>query len=177
MKQGVVGISPAQDAIIQISLTDKQSIEAAANEFFSQQGLTAGTQIRGAINGLPEISGDFAATTEQGVLHGQATFLLYEGIVYQLLGYTAEPNWPGYATVIVSSIKSFNILTDQKILSVQPLRINIVTLDQPMTFREFSTRHPSSISIDMLALINRAELNDQFDKGHKLKQVVGERIE
>ena len=177
MKQGVVGISPAQDAIIQIFLTDKQSIEEAANEFFSQQGITAGTQRKGAINGLPEISGEFAVTTEQGVLHGQATFLYHEGIVYQLLGYTAEPNWPGYATVIVSSIRSFNILTDQKILSVQPLRINIVTLDQPMTFKDFTTRYPSSISIDMLALINRAELDDRFDAGHKLKQIVGERIE
>jgi predicted Zn-dependent protease len=177
MKQGVVGISPNQDAIVQISLTDKQTIEAAANEFFSQQGLSTGTQRRGEINGLPEISGEFAATTDQGVLRGQATFLHYEGIVYQLLGYSPEPNWPGYATVIVNSVRSFNILTDQKILAVEPLRINIVTLDQPMTFKDFAERYPSSISTETLALINQAEMNDQFSKGHKLKRVVGEKIE
>ena len=94
MKQGVVGISPNQDAIVQITLTDKESIERAANEFFSQQGLSAGSQRRGEINGLPEISGEFAVATEQGVFRGQATFLRYEGIVYQLLGYSTEQNWP-----------------------------------------------------------------------------------
>jgi predicted Zn-dependent protease len=177
MKQGVVGISPNQDAIVQITLTDKRSIERAAKEFFSQQGLSAGTQRRGEINGLPEISGEFAVTTDQGVLRGQATFLHYEDIVYQLLGYSTEQSWPGYATVVVNSIRSFNILTDQKILAVQPLRINIVTLEQPMTFKDFTARYPSSISTETVALINRAELNDQLDAGQKLKQVVGEKFE
>ncbi|MCK4925246.1 MAG: hypothetical protein KAS61_09735, partial [Spirochaetes bacterium] len=177
MKQGVVGLSPNQDAVIQITLTDKQSIETAANEFFSQQGLSAGTQIAGEINGLPEISGEFAVTTEQGVLRGQAIFLHYEGFVYQLLGYSVEQSWPGYAAVVENSVRSFNILTDQRILSVQPLRINIVTLDQPMTFEDFISRYPSSISTETLSLINQAELNDQFDAGQKLKQVVGEKIE
>lgn len=177
MKQGVVGLSPNQDAVIQITLTDKQSIETAANEFFSQQGLSAGTQIAGEINGLPEISGEFAVTTEQGVLRGQAIFLHYEGFVYQLLGYSVEQSWPGYAAVVENSVRSFNILTDQRILSVQPMRINIVTLDQPMTFEDFISRYPSSISTETLSLINQAELNDQFDAGQKLKQVVGEKIE
>lgn len=177
MKQGVVGLSANQDASIQITLTDKQSIERAANEFFSQQGLSAGTQRAGEINGLPEISGEFAVTTEQGVFRGQATFLHYEGFVYQLLGYSVEQNWPEYAAVVENSVRSFNVLTDQRILSVQPLRINIVTLDQPMTFEDFISRYPSSISTETLTHINQAKLSDQFDAGQKLKQVVGEKID
>jgi predicted Zn-dependent protease len=177
MKQGVVGLSANQDASIQITLTDKQSIERAANEFFSQQGLSAGTQRAGEINGLPEISGEFAVTTEQGVFRGRATFLHYEGFVYQLLGYSVEQNWPGYAAVVENSVRSFNVLNDQRILSVQPLRINIVTLDQPMTFEDFISRYPSSISTETLLHINQAKLSDQFDAGQKLKQVVGEKIE
>jgi predicted Zn-dependent protease len=177
MKQGVVGISPEQDAIVQLSLTDKQSIEAAADAFFSQQGLSPGTRNRGEINGMPEITGEFTATIEQGVLRGQATFLLYDGIVYQLLGYSPEPNWPGYESLVVNSVRSFDVLTDQKILSVQPLRINIVTLEQAMTFEEFVDRYPSSVSNETLALINRAALRDRFEAGHMLKRVVGERID
>jgi predicted Zn-dependent protease len=177
MKRGVVGLSPNQDATIQIALTDEQSIETAANEFFSQQGLSAGTRRAGEINSLPEISGEFAVTTEGGVLRGQATFLHYEGFVYQLLGYSVEQNWPEYAAVVKKSVRSFNILTDQRILSVQPLRINIVTLDQPMTFEDFISEYPSPVSTETLLLINQVKLNEQFDVGHKLKQVVGEKIE
>jgi predicted Zn-dependent protease len=176
-KQGVVGISPNQDAIIQITLTDSPSIEVAANEFFSQQGLSAGLQRTGEINGLPEITGDFAVATDQGVFRGQATFLRHEGIVYQLLGYSVEQSWTGYEQVIVNSVRSFNRLVDQKILSVQPLRIKIVTLDKAMTFEDFTKRYPSSISIDTLTLINRTRLSDQLGAGQKLKQVVGERID
>jgi predicted Zn-dependent protease len=177
MKQGVVGISPEQDAIVQLSLTDKQSIEAAADEFFSQQGLSPGTRNRGEINGMPEITGAFTATIEQGVLRGQATFLLHDGIVYQLLGYSPEPKWPGYESLVVNSVRSFDVLTDQKILSVEPLRINIVTLEQAMTFEEFADRYPSPVSNETLALINRAALSDRFEAGHMLKDVVGERID
>jgi predicted Zn-dependent protease len=176
-KQGVVGISPDQDAIIQITLTDSPSIEAAANEFFSQQGLSAGSPRTGEINGLPEITGDFAVATDQGVFLGQATFLRHEGIVYQLLGYSVEQYWSGYRSIITDSVRSFHRLNDQKMLSVQPLRVRIVTLDEAMTFEDFTRRYPSAISIETLMLINRASLDEQLRAGRKLKQVVGERID
>ena len=177
MKQGVVGLSPNQDATIQITLADAPSIEAAANDFFGQEGLSAESQTAGEINGLPEISGDFAVQTQQGALRGQATFLSHKDVVYQLLGYGVEKNWQEHASVVENSIRSFNVLTDERMLSVQPMRINIVTLDQPMTFEEFVSRYPSSISTETLALINQATLNDTFEKGQRLKQVVGEKFQ
>jgi predicted Zn-dependent protease len=173
MKQGVVGVSPAQDAVIQITLTGRQSIDAAAREFFSQQGITAGPRQTGQINGLPEVSGEFSVNTEQGVLLGKVTFLSYENVVYQLLGYSVEQKWPSYAAVVDNSIRSFNRLNDPRILAVQPLRLKIVTLDEPMTFEEFTRRYPSSVSTDTLALINQVGLNDRLDGGTMLKQVVG----
>jgi predicted Zn-dependent protease len=176
MKQGVVGASPPQDAIIQITLTDKHSIEAAAREFFSQEGITAGTRQTGEINGLPEVSGEFTVNTEQGALRGKVTFIDYEDIVYQLLGYSTEQSWPSYATVVNSSIRSFDELTDPKILAVQPLRLEIVTLDEPMTFKEFKRRYPSSVSSETLGLINRVKPNDRLDEGTMLKRVVGEAL-
>ena len=177
MKQGVVGLSPNQDATIQITLADAQSIETAANEFFNQEGISAESQTAGEINGLPEISGDFAVQTQQGALRGQATFLRYQDLVYQLLGYGVEQNWQEHDSVVENSIRSFGVLYDERMLSVQPMRINIVTLDQPMTFEDFVSRYPSSISTETLALINQAKLNDTFEEGQKLKQVVGEKIQ
>ncbi len=134
-------------------------------------------QRTGEINGLPEITGDFVVITEQGAFRGQATFIRHESIVYQLLGYSVEQYWSGYESIIVNSVRSFNRLVDQKILSVQPLRIKVVTLEQAMTFEEFTKRYPSSISNETLTLINRARVDDQLGAGQKLKQVVGERID
>jgi predicted Zn-dependent protease len=177
MKQGVVGLSPNQDATIQISLADAPSVEAAADNFFNQEGLSVESQTTGEINGLPEISGDFAVQTQQGALRGQATFLQHQDQVYQLLGYGVEQSWQEHALSVEKSIRSFAVLTDERMLSVQPMRINIVTLDQPMTFEEFVSRYPSSISTESLALINQVNSGDTFEKGAKLKQVVGEKIQ
>ena len=177
LKQGVVGLSPNQDATIQITLAGASSIEAAANDFFNQEGISAASQTAGEINGLPEISGNFSVQTQQGALAGQATFLLHQDLVYQLLGYGVEQNWQGYAPMVENSIRSFNVLTDESKLSVQPMRIEIVTLDRAMTFEEFVSRYPSSISNETLALINRASLNDTFEEGRRLKRVVGEKIQ
>ena len=177
MKQGVVGLSPNQDATIQITLADASSIETAANDFFNQEGLSVELQTAGEINGLPEISGDFSIQTQQGAFRGQATFLQHQNQVYQLLGYGVEQNWQEHASAVENSIRSFAVLYDEKMLSMQPMRINIVVLDQAMTFEEFVSRYPSSISTDSLLLINRAKMGDTFDEGAKLKQVVGEKIQ
>jgi predicted Zn-dependent protease len=176
MKQGVVGISGAQDAIIQITLSDQPSIESAAQQFFSQQDIAAGDRRTGEINGLPALSGEFSVSTEQGVLRGRVTYVSYGSRVYQLLGYSTEQNWPAYVPVVDSSVRSFRELTDPAILAVQPLRLEIVTLDGPMTFEEFTRRYPSSVSAETLLLINRADLYDRFDEGTMLKRVVGESV-
>lgn len=174
MKQGVVGISGPQDAIIQITLSDQPSIEQAARQFFSQQGIAAGDRRAGEINGLPALSGEFSASTEQGVLRGKVTYVSYGSRVYQLLGYSTELNWPAYAPVVDGSVRSFRELTDPAILAVQPLRLEIVTLDEPMTFEEFTRRYPSSVSVETLSLINRSNLSERLDEGAMLKRVVGE---
>jgi predicted Zn-dependent protease len=176
MKQGVVGASPAQDAILQITLTGKPSVEAAAQEFFSQPGITAGPRRSGRIHGLPETSGEFSANTEQGLLLGMVTFLEYEDIVYQLLGYGIDRNWPSYAAAVDASIRSFDVLRDPDILAVQPLRLEMVTLDEPMTLEEFTRRYPSSVSVETLSLINRKQLNERLERGAMLKRVVGENL-
>jgi predicted Zn-dependent protease len=173
LKQGVVGVSPNNDAALQIVLSDKKSIEKAADEFFTQQGISLETERSGKINGLPEITGIFRVTTDRGVFKGQATFLSYGGIVYQILGYSPQSVWSSYEGTISRSVASFNRLTDEKILSVEPMRVNIVTLDESMTFEEFTKRYPSSISVETLALINKAELDDKLQSGQLMKQVVG----
>ncbi|KAA0229914.1 peptidase M48 [candidate division KSB1 bacterium] len=176
-KQTVLAVSPEQDAIIQITFSSKKSTAEAANEFFSQSGLTAQRAGSGSIHGLRTSSGSFTAQTEQGVLQGFAAFVEYHGRVYQLLGYTSQPRWRTYESGMTQAIKSFNRLTDSKMLSVQPQRLKIVTINRNMSLTEFNRQYPSGAALEVLALINQVESNGQLRSGQQVKRVVGEKFE
>lgn len=176
-KQAVVAQSQAGDAILQITLSSASTADAALTAFFSQEGLSAGPRQNTTINGLRFSSGTFAANTEQGAVAGRAAYVEHEGKVYQILGYSPQQKWSGYESVVNAAARSFNRLTDPAALSVQPLKIKIVTLPQAMTLEQFAQRYPSAVSIDVLSLANQAEKSTQFKAGEKLKQIVGQKIQ
>ena len=73
--QAVAGISPNQDAIIQLALAGQASPQQAAQQFLSQQGVQAGQSSTSSINGLPAASSYFQAQTEQGPIQGIVSFI------------------------------------------------------------------------------------------------------
>ena len=176
-KVTVVGVSPDQYAVIQIAITDKKTIKEAADGFFGQEGLSAEQPETGKNNGMPEISGVFTVPTQQVVLQGFAVFIAYKKNTYQVLGYTTEEKWPEFEPAITASARSFNRLTDKKVLSVKPMRLKVITLDKETTLEEFADRFPSPVSIETLALINNVGRNERMQAGKKLKQVVGEKVQ
>jgi predicted Zn-dependent protease len=176
MKQAVSGVSPRQDAIIQITLSKESTPAAAADSFFAQSGITAAGVKKTEINRLPAVTGQFSVRTDQGVLQGMAAFVSYDGHIYQILGYSTLQGWPDYAAVVERSLYSFDRLTDTAILSVQPMRIRIVTLDQDMTLADFGERYPSPIPLKTLAIINQVDTDSVLRTGQLVKRVVGEKI-
>ena len=171
--QAVIGQSPNNDAMIQLKLSEATSAVAGAQTFAAQEGLTSGQVSSNTINGLSTASADFSAQSEQTALHGNVTFIEFNGRVFEILGLSTEQQWPGYATPILQSLRSFARLTDQSVLSVQPARISMVTLDRSMTLRQFNERYPSSVPIETVALINQAEEYTAFMEGDLVKRVVG----
>jgi predicted Zn-dependent protease len=176
-KQAVVAVSAEQDAIIVITFSNKKSPTDAANEFFSQEGLTAQGVGSGSIHGLRTSSGGFTAQTEQGVVQGFATFLAYDGQVYQLLGYTSQERWRNYEHGLMQSINSFNRLTDKKILAAKPQQLKLIKIKQNMSLEEFNRKYPSGVSLEALAIINQVERNAQLRAGQQVKRVEGSKFE
>lgn len=172
-KQAVGATSPAQDAVVVITLARSPSPEAAAREFFSQQGIRRGQFWRGDINGLPAVANAFLALTQQAELRGIAAFLEHGGKVYQVLGYTPSLRWPRYEAVLTGSLNSFERLTDRRSLSVQPMRLGLVRLPRDMSLREFGERYPSSVPIATLAILNEVEEGAHLEAGTSVKRVVG----
>ena len=177
MKQAVMAVSPNQDAVIQITISKETSHEAAADKFFTQQGVTAENVKKGEINRLPSVTGGFRVKTDQGILSGSVAFVAYGGDVYQILGYSTLQAWPGYQQAVDRSMYSFEQLIDGEILSVQPMRIRIVALERDMTIEEFADSYSSPVSVDTLALINQVNRDTVLTEGQKIKQVVGKKVQ
>ena len=177
MKQAVIGSSPNQGAIVQITLTDEKVPDVAADKFLAQEGIIVEKRWTGKINKLPEVSGIFSANTNQGALRGQVTFIDFDARVYQVLGYSTKTDWPTYEPEITRSIKSFDRLTDPEALSVQPMRLKIISIEEDSTLEELSNKYHSPVSIETLAFINNVNSDHQFMKGQKLKMVVGQKLQ
>jgi predicted Zn-dependent protease len=176
LSQAVVGVSGQQDAIIQLTLAQGGSPDAAARTFLSQQGIQAGQASRETVNGVPAVASTFQAQTEQGVIQGMAAFFTYNGQTYQVIGYSPAQRYASYAEVFRRALGSFAPVTDQRILNVQPNKVQVVQVPQAMTFAEFAQRYPSTIPIQELALINQVESTTQtIPAGTYMKQVSGGR--
>ena len=177
LTQAVVAVSPQQDAIIQLTLAQGNSPDAAARTFLSQQGIQAGQASRETVNGVPAVASTFQAQTEQGVIQGLAAFFTYNGTTYQVIGYSPAQKYAAYDPVFRQALGSFAPVTDPKILNVQPNKISVVSLPQSMTLAEFAQRNPSAVPLAELAIVNQVEnTNAPLPAGTLVKQIVGPRI-
>lgn len=173
----VMGVSPNQDVLIQITLSNAATPDAAASQFLSQQGISAEQPRATTINGNQALWSDFTAQTDQGMLEGSAAFLSYDGTIYQLLAYGTQQGWATNGPAATTALRSFARLTDPKALAVEPMRIRIVKLDRSMTMQQFADKYPGPVSVDKLSLINRVEPATELKAGDLVKNVVGEKIE
>ncbi len=172
LPQAVMAGSPQQDAAIQLTLA-QGSPESAAREFLGQQGLQSTAPRSRTLNGLPAVSAQFRAQTEQGVLEGIALFIAHGGNTYMLLGYTPAQRFGAYQAALEQSLGSFAVLTDPQALNVRPNRITIVRTQQSTTLTEFNRRNPSVIDLAELALINQVAGPDTtIPAGTLVKRVV-----
>jgi predicted Zn-dependent protease len=176
-KASVIGVSPGQDAALQIGIAAERSLEAGARGLFDQEGVSASRVRQVRVNGLPAWTGDFTVKNGEEALQGQATFISFDGRIYQLIGYSTRVNWPQHASGVDSALSSFAELTDRQALSVQPLRLRIEEVARPTTLRELLRNGSSPVSLEELALINQMQPDDALQPGQLVKRVTGVRLQ
>lgn len=173
-KQAVVAVSPGKDAVVELSLAQGTSADAAARAFLAQQGITAGTTSRASLNGLPTVSAPFGAATADGTLRGTVLFVEHRGAVFGLIGYAPEASWTANQAAAERALRSFRPLTDPAALNVQPQRLDILKLDRRTTIEAMARQRTSPASAATLALINQVELQTPLASGRLIKWVVGQ---
>lgn len=171
-RQAVGALSPKRDAAVVLTLSDKDSPQAAFEAFFGQQGIQ-----RGPSRGRNIYS--FRANdtqTGEGRAEGLIGYLSHDGRLYQLMAYTGIDTWNGYANAMHESLTSFAQVTNRRYLDVSPATIDVVTLPQSMNLTEFVRRYPSTIKVEQLALINGVNEDTVMDPGRLVKRVVGGKL-
>jgi len=173
-KAAVGAMSPREDALVVLTLSDKGSPQAAAQAFFSQQGIVQGQSLRADLGGLPAVANVFGVQRGQaGDLQGVAAFVEHQGKVYQVLGYTLADRWRSYGDELSGAVGTFERVTDRRLLDVQPSRLDVVSIPSAMTLEEFNRRYPSTVDLKTLAIINQADSNTRFSAGTEVKRIVG----
>jgi len=176
-KQGVSSMPSSKDAMVQLTLAQGDP-PAAAAEFARQQGVRAGSVERGNVNGFPAASLEFEIDDQQnGALSGMVTFVKHGERTLQLLGYTTQARYGAYRPTFASWIRSYQRLTDQRILSAQPLRLRIETLRSAATLSRLARDWNSPVDLQTLALINAVTPEQTLAAGTLVKRVVGENIQ
>jgi predicted Zn-dependent protease len=172
-KRAVGAVSPNEDAIVVLQLAPAPTAQQAAQRFFSQQGVESGETSRRQIGGFPAVLSTFRVQTEGGYLRGLVAFIEDRERVFQILGYTPEARWSQYSNVFGASIASFSRETDRAVLNVQPSRMRIVDLNRRSTLEALLRDYPSTVSPQIVALINNLQGAETLAAGDQFKRVVG----
>jgi predicted Zn-dependent protease len=177
MPTQVAAQAPSGDAALQLGFA-KGSPEQAAREFFAQQGMQSENVRSDRVNGLPATTGDFLAQLEDGTaILGSAAFVAYGGRTYGLLGYAKRGRGGASDASLLEAfrrhLESFGPVTDESVLNVSAQRIEVVPVARGMTVNEFNRRHPSTVPVEQVALINGVAGPEATLEGGVAKRVVG----
>ena len=169
-------MSPEQDAAVELTLVPGASPGEAAQAFFSQQQGIA--RIGGGtldLDGNDAVLSEFQAQTQGGGIRGYVAHIAHGNTIYQLVGYGPAGAFDRRAAQLREIVTSFEPVRDRDILDIEPRRVEIVELPEPMSLREFADRYPSGVPIEELALLNHVDdAAARIDAGTRLKRVVGE---
>ena len=169
----VQGVSPQEDAVLILSLSDAASAAGARDAFLRQAGLIEERRWSESVSGLPAAWGQFRITSEHATFRGVVAYVEYGERLFQLLGYSHFGVWEGRRDAVIAAVRSFGEVTDPSVLGVEPRRIEVVELPREMSLEAFLSDYPSSIPDETVAVINQLETGDVIPAGTLLKRVVG----
>ena len=169
----VTAVSPAEDAVLQLTAEADKTPAQAAEQFFAIESVRRTGSANRTINGLPAIMGSFRADTQGGPLEGLVLFIRHGDLTYQIIGYTSSSRFGRYSSVFERTMESFAELTDRRLLDVEPKRIDIVEISSSMSVESFNERYPSTISMDQLLLLNGWTSGQRVEAGSLAKRVTG----
>ncbi len=162
---------PNGRAVMQFTIAEESSAQAAGRAFAGQEGFQASEQQGTRVGGNAAYVVAGTAATQQGELGVLAYFIEHGGNVYQFMGFTAQGSFGTYRDEFQSTFRSFAPLTNSAYLNRQPVRLDVVQADRTAPFQSFLRDRPTPPGLDAngLAIMNEVQLNDRIPAGTALK--------
>ena len=173
-KDAVSASDPDGNAMVQVSLSDADTAEAAAEAFFAEEGAERGRTWENEVHGLPASWSRFEYEDEEAELRGTIAFVEHEAGIFQVMAVSAAASWDEMQETLEDTIGSFANLDDPTALSTRATRIRVVRLDEDMTLASFAERYPSAATLEELALINHVAPDGTLKKGMLAKRVMAD---
>ncbi len=176
-------VSPDDDAAIILTLSQEKSPQNASQVFLQKNQLKPIESAPATVNGLPAhvvIAEQAAVQQAQQGAARQATspirvaayFILYNGLVYQVLGVAETQHWNIRSLDFAPTLKGFAELRDASKINVKPEVVRIKTVAQAATVKEslrgFGT---PDARLEELAILNGMKLTETVKAGTLIKIV------
>jgi predicted Zn-dependent protease len=174
LRSEVHGMGPEEDAAMVLTIVDAATPAAGRQAFLGTEGVEALATSDESVGGLPAAWADFRVRTESGTFRGRALFVRHGDLTFRVLGYAPEDRWSARQDAVARSLRTFQRVTDRRILDVQPRRVELVRTQTDLTLEGFHQRHPSTVPVETIGVINGVRPGEVIPAGTLVKRVVGE---
>jgi predicted Zn-dependent protease len=171
-QQQVVLLSSAEDAVLIFRIdSESETAQSSVQQFIEQEGITVNSQSETQSSGsIPAYRASVTISQQEGNLKAVIYAIEFGGQIYRFIGYTSESQFANYQDVLSGVPSEFSRLTDETILNIQPVRIQLVQADRSGTFSSFlPAQLPMEIKPEDVAIINQVQLDDTIESGRFLK--------
>lgn len=161
-----------QDAVIVFDIdSESKSAADAAKRLSSNEGIVVSGDSSERINGFPAHRLEATAQTQNGqALKLMAVFVEYGDNVYRFIGYTSAASYATYQQTFANTMRGFRQLTDQRLLNIQPARVDVRRADRQASFQSFlPAALPLNLTKEGLAIANQLHLETAVASGRELK--------
>ncbi len=168
----VIVISPDNDAVMILRLdSQSESARESIQQFLQNNEIQ--TDDQGAVTtktGLTAYQANFSITDGDDQLGVNVFALEYGGRIFRFLNYSELSRFENFQPDFTTSTDSFERLTDQRILNINPVRLQIVRVESNQRFRDLVPQNlPMNITLDELAIVNQVHADDVIEAGTLLK--------
>jgi predicted Zn-dependent protease len=151
--------------------SENTSARESVNQFTNQEGFTLQE------SGEAQSAGSWRAYQAEGTIDQEDNRLgvhvyavEFQDRVYRFINYSLESDFSTHIEDFQYVTSRFDRLTDERILNIQPVRLQVVQADQRKTFRQYlPDQLPMDIEHEDIAIINQVELDTMIEPGTLLK--------
>src|SRR5690625_6095203 len=136
-------VEPEQRAIMGLTISREASLQAAANRFTSQNGVSVVEQASTTSGGNPARYVLADVQTEQAAIRVLSFYIQHRNNIYNIIGYSQRDAFGTYQDTFLRTMTNFQTVTDSRILDAQPYRLQVITASRTAPFR--SEEHTSEL--------------------------------